>query len=94
MATFPVRSIVIQCSIGARAFAQSPLCRWSMLAAKWAQRDGECVLRGLGDSDRLRLVLGRLGESPELREAHDQPGTTEDRCRHGHTKIFVNPLGG
>lgn len=37
MATFPVRSIVIQYSIGARALAQSPLCRWSMLAAKWAQ---------------------------------------------------------
>src|SRR6266536_2898382 len=31
--------------------------------------DCECMLRWLGESDRFRLVLGRLGESAELGEA-------------------------
>ena len=34
--TFPVRTTVIQRSISARAFAQSPSRRWSMPAALWA----------------------------------------------------------
>ena len=52
------------------------------------------MLRWLGDSDRFRRVLGRLGESAELGEAHDQPSATEDRWQHGHTEIFVSPFGG
>ena len=34
--TFPVRSTAIPCSISERAFAQSPLRRWSVPAAQWA----------------------------------------------------------
>jgi len=34
MAAFAARSIAIQCSTSERALAQSPLRRWSMLAAK------------------------------------------------------------
>ena len=49
--------IVIQCSTDARAFAQSPLWRWSMLGGETRpETDGERMLRRLGDSDRLRFV--------------------------------------
>ena len=65
-----------------------------MLAAKWAHPMVNACCVGSASSDRLRLVFGRLGESPELGEAHDQPSTTEDRCRHGHAEIFVDPFGG
>ena len=65
-----------------------------MLAAKLGPTDGVRVLGWLGELDRLRLVFGRLGESAELGEAHDQPSATEDRCRHGHAEIFVDPFGG
>src|SRR5262245_51578530 len=48
----------------------------------------------LCELDRLRLVSGRLSKSAEFGEAHDQPGATEDRCRHGHAEILVDPFGG
>src|SRR5215510_4799212 len=56
--------------------------------------DGEGVLGWFSEADRLRLVLCRLGKSAKLGEAHDQPGATENRCRHGHPEILVDPLGG
>src|SRR6266545_2585293 len=34
--TFPARTTASSCSISERAFAQSPLRRWSVLAAQWA----------------------------------------------------------
>ena len=47
---------------------------------------------------RVRIAsasyLAASANLPELGEAHDQPGATEDRCRHGHTEIFVDPFGG
>src|SRR5215831_19832147 len=56
--------------------------------------DGEGVLGWFSEADRLRLVLCRLGKSAKLGEAHDQPGATENRGRHGHPEILVDPLGG
>ena len=91
---FPVRSTAIQRSISERAFAQSPLRRWSVPAARWARADGVRMLRRLGEPDRLGFVLGRLGESAELGEAHDQPAAIVDRRRCGGSEILVDPVGG
>src|SRR5262249_38800813 len=52
------------------------------------------MLGRFSEADRLRLVLGRLGESAQFGEAHDQPGATKDRCRYSHPEILVDPLGG
>src|SRR5216684_3640893 len=52
------------------------------------------MLGQLGESDRFRLVLGCLGKSAELDEAHDQPDAGEDRWRDSQTKIFVGPFRG
>ena len=58
------------------------------------QTDGERMMRRLGEPDRLGFVLGRLGESAELGEAHDQPGAIVDRWRCGVSEILVDPVGG
>ena len=55
--------------------------------------DGERMLRRLGEPDRLDFVLGRLDESTELREAHDQPVAIIDRSRRGGSEILVDPFG-
>ncbi len=55
--------------------------------------NGECMLRRLGEPDRLGFELGRLGESTELREAHDQPVSIIDRSRRGGSEVLVNPFG-
>ena len=55
--------------------------------------DGERMLRWLGEPDRLGFVLGRLGESAELGEAHDQKAAIPDRWRRGVSEILVDPVG-
>ena len=44
------------------------------------------MMRRLGESDRLGLVLGRLGESAKVGEARYQPGAIVDRSGHGHSE--------
>ena len=48
----------------------------------------------LGEPDRLGLILGRLGESAELGEAHDQPEAVVDRGWSATSKVLVDPIGG
>src|SRR5262245_63688428 len=58
------------------------------------QAHGVRMLRRLSDADRLGGRDRGLGESPELREAQDEPATIVDRWRYGGTEILVDPLGG
>jgi hypothetical protein len=55
--------------------------------------DGVRMLRRFGEPDRLGFVRGRLGESAELGQAHDQPGAVVDRRRCGVSEIRVGPVG-
>ena len=57
------------------------------------QADGERMLGRFGEADRLGFVLGRLGESAELGEAHDQPGPIPDRWGYGKSESLVDPIG-
>ena len=65
-----------------------------MLAAKWAQPMVYACCVGSAIRIASASYLAASANLPELGEAHDQPRATEDRCRHGHAKIFVNPFGG
>src|SRR2546426_11386347 len=56
--------------------------------------DRERMTRRLGEPDRLGLVLGRLGESAELGEAHNQPEAIVDRGGSAASKVLVDPIGG
>ena len=94
MATLPVRNTANPCSLSERAFAQSPLIRCSMPAARWARPTVVRMLRRLGEPDRLGGVLLGLGESAELGEAQDEPAAIVDRWRGGGAEILVDPLGG
>src|SRR2546426_11690966 len=55
---------------------------------------GVRMVRRLGEPDRLGCVLGRLGESAELGEAHDELDAIVDRCRCGVSEMLVDSLGG
>src|SRR3989442_174183 len=56
--------------------------------------DRERMTRRLGEPDRLGLVLGRLGESAELGEAHNQPEAIVDRGGSAASKGLVDPIRG
>ena len=75
------------------ACAQSPLRRWSTLAANRGHADGEGMLGRFGDPDRLGFGFGRFVESSELREAHDQASAIPDRRRATKSESLVDPIG-
>ena len=77
-----------------RAFAQSCLRRWRMLAAKWAQLMLYACWVASASWVASAWYLAASANRAEVGEAHDQPGATEDRWRHGQAEIFVGPLGG
>src|SRR5207302_188739 len=56
--------------------------------------NGERMMRRLGEPDRLGLILGRLGESAELGEAHDQPEAVVDRGWSAASEVLVDSIGG
>ena len=58
------------------------------------ETNGERLLRRLGEPERLGFVLGGLGESAEIREAHDQPAAIVDRWRGGKFEILVDAVAG
>src|SRR5262249_48088959 len=49
------------------------------------------VMRLLGQLNHLSFVLGRLGESPKVGEAEDEPMAIVDCCRLGGPEIFMGP---
>jgi hypothetical protein len=55
--------------------------------------DAERTLRLFSQPDRLGFVPGRLGESAELGETHDQPAAIVGRCRCRESEILVDPGG-
>src|SRR5260370_41410980 len=56
--------------------------------------DRERMMGRLGEPDRLGLVRGRLGESAELGEAHDQPEAVVDGGWSAASKVLVDSIGG
>lgn len=68
----PVRATATQCSIGERAFVQSPRDEVECARGVVGQTDGVCLLRRLGELSHLGFVFGRFAKSTELSEAHDQ----------------------
>ena len=58
------------------------------------ESNGVRMMRRLDGPDRLGFVLGCLGESAEIGEAHDQPDAIVDGCWRGVSEILVDPIGG
>ena len=92
--TFPVRNTAIPCSISERAFAQSPLRRWSVPAARWARPTVNACCVGSASRIASASYSAASANLPSSGEAHDQPAAIVDRCRCGVPEILVDPVGG